>query len=45
MLANMIAQLVDFLHSHSHLAYVVVFLLAMSESLPAIGAIVPALQS
>ncbi len=41
MLANMIAQLVDFLHSHSHLAYGVVFLLAMSESLPAIGAIVP----
>lgn len=41
MLAHMIAQLVDFLHSHSHLAYGVVFLLAMSESLPAIGAIVP----
>ena len=41
MLANMIAQLVDFLHSHSHLAYGIVFLLAMSESLPAIGAIVP----
>jgi len=41
MLADMIAQLVDFLHSHAHLAYVVVFLLAMSESLPAIGAIVP----
>ena len=37
----MIAQLVDFLHSHSHLAYGIVFLLAMSESLPAIGAIVP----
>lgn len=41
MLNNLIAQLVEFLHAHSHIAYGVVFLLAMSESLPVIGAIVP----
>lgn len=41
MLATLISQLVDFLQTHSRLAYGVVFVLAMSESLPVIGAIVP----
>jgi membrane protein DedA with SNARE-associated domain/membrane-associated phospholipid phosphatase len=41
MLASSIAQLVEFLRQHPQIAYVAVFVLAMSESLPVIGAVVP----
>lgn len=41
MLASLIAQLVEFLHLHPHIAYTAVFFLAMSESLPVIGALIP----
>lgn len=41
MLASFIAQLVEFLRLHPHIAYGAIFILAMSESLPVIGALVP----
>jgi membrane protein DedA with SNARE-associated domain/membrane-associated phospholipid phosphatase len=41
MLASLITQLVDFLHLHPNIAYGAVFFLAMSESLPVFGALVP----
>ncbi|MGV8938609.1 MAG: VTT domain-containing protein [Allorhizobium sp.] len=41
MLATLISHLVEFLYHHPYIAYATVFLLALSESLPAIGAVLP----
>ena len=35
------AVLVDFVHAHSHYAYSVIFLLALSEAIPVVGTVVP----
>jgi undecaprenyl-diphosphatase len=41
MLTDLIGSLIDYLSANPHVAYGAVFLLALSESLPVIGAIVP----
>lgn len=41
MMSSMISSLVGFLTAHTHVAYLAVFLLALSESLPIIGIVVP----
>lgn len=40
-MASLISSSVDWLSGHSHIAYLAVFLLALSESVPIIGAVVP----
>lgn len=40
-LASLISSIVDWLGAHSHIAYLAVFLLALSESIPLIGVVVP----
>ncbi len=41
MLASFVSSIVEFLRAHPDVAYVAVFLLALSESLPIIGVVVP----
>ena len=35
------SALVDFVHAHSQYAYIVIFLLALSEAIPVVGTVVP----
>jgi len=41
MVTSFVSSLVGFLTSHPHIAYLAVFLLALSESIPIIGVVVP----
>src|SRR5206468_1853179 len=41
MLTSLISSAVEFLTAHPHAAYLAVFLLAFSESIPIIGVVVP----
>jgi undecaprenyl-diphosphatase len=41
MLASLVSSLVEFLRAHPNIAYLTVFLLALSESIPIIGVVVP----
>jgi undecaprenyl-diphosphatase len=40
-MASLVSSVIDWLSAHSHIAYFAVFLLALSESIPMIGVIVP----
>jgi undecaprenyl-diphosphatase len=40
-MASLVSSVIDWLSAHSHIAYLAVFLLALSESIPMIGVIVP----
>jgi undecaprenyl-diphosphatase len=40
-MASLVSSIIDWLSAHSHIAYLAVFLLALSESIPMIGVIVP----
>lgn len=40
-MASVVSSVIDWLSAHSHIAYLAVFLLALSESIPLIGVIVP----
>lgn len=40
-MASLVSSAIDWLSAHSHIAYLAVFLLALSESIPMIGVIVP----
>jgi undecaprenyl-diphosphatase len=41
MMMSIFSALTGFIASHPHFAYTAVFLLALSESIPIIGAVVP----
>ncbi|NMX50246.1 VTT domain-containing protein [Pseudomonas veronii] len=41
MMTSMVSSIIEFLTVHPHVAYLAVFLLALSESVPIIGAVVP----
>lgn len=41
MMTSLVLTIVDFLTAHWHVAYLAVFLLALSESIPIIGAVIP----
>lgn len=41
MITSLVSAVVEFLTAHPHVAYLVVFLLALSESVPIIGVVVP----
>ena len=41
MLTSLVSSVVEFLTAHPHVAYLVVFLLALSESIPIIGVVIP----
>ncbi len=40
-MTSLISSVIEFLTAHPHVAYIAVFLLALSESLPVMGAVVP----
>ncbi|MFW0754084.1 VTT domain-containing protein [Pseudomonas sp. H11T01] len=41
MMTSLVSSVIEFLTAHPHVAYLTVFLLALSESIPIIGAVVP----
>lgn len=41
MLTSLVSSVVEFLTAHPHVAYLAVFLLALSESIPIIGVVIP----
>ncbi|WP_256667449.1 bifunctional DedA family/phosphatase PAP2 family protein [Pseudomonas sp. ANT_J28] len=41
MMTSLVSSIIEFLTAHPHVAYLSVFLLALSESIPIIGAVVP----
>ncbi|MGV8863114.1 MAG: phosphoesterase, partial [Pseudomonas sp.] len=41
MMTSLVSSIIAFLTVNPHVAYLVVFLLALSESIPIIGAVVP----
>lgn len=41
MLTSLVSSVTEFLTAHPHVAYLAVFLLALSESLPIIGVVIP----
>ncbi|WP_443691806.1 VTT domain-containing protein [Pseudomonas sp.] len=41
MMTSLVSSVIEFLTAHPHVAYLAVFLLALSESVPIIGAVVP----
>lgn len=41
MMTSLVSSIIEFLTVHPHVAYLAVFLLALSESIPIIGAVVP----
>ena len=40
-MTSLVSSIIEFLTAHPHVAYLAVFLLALSESIPIIGVVVP----